>query len=333
MNDYSFTSRNPLGTVLVTNCGGTLAQGLIRTWRRKKLAVRIVGVQFQSHSAADLICDEIYQLPESYSEAHGPDISFLSSLCTAEGVKFIIPTTDFETYELKKWQTLLPFVACSEQSFSLAAYDKYETSKMFRARNIPFVETYLPSIYRGELDETFVKPRKGGLSRDLHRNPTELSFSDDYVIQKLLEGREITVAFYVKKNGELHGFIAMERTLTGGMTSCCSVTNSFNKQVEEIVDAMVSSFPIIGPCNFQAKVLEDSSVVPFEVNSRFSGTVSIRANFGFSDACWLLQEYLYEQELPQMLLSPGSAVRMYVDLILPGIMPEQIAPGQSYFVS
>ena len=72
-----------------------------------------------------------------------------------------------------------------------------------------------------------------------------------------------------------------------------------------------------GAANLQSIVTKEGEIYPFEVNCRISGTNSIRANFGFKDVQYTLEEYLYKQEPSPIQLSKGVAVRILMDVIYP----------------
>ena len=57
-----------------------------------------------------------------------------------------------------------------------------------------------------QFDKLIVKPIEGRGSRDIYINPKNISaFSDKFLVQKLYEGIEVTIAFYVNKVNILHG--------------------------------------------------------------------------------------------------------------------------------
>lgn len=319
-------------SVLVTNVGGTLAQGALRTWRTAKVNARFVGLQWQQYSAANLLCDKVYRYPSSYQEDGEPDLEFLKKICVEENIKLIVPTTDSDTYFLQKYAADLPQVACSDQETSLAFYDKLLTWKRFREADIPFAQSCLPSQYTsGQYPAVIAKPRRGGLSRDIYRNPQHpQQFPDDFLLQELVDGTEITVGFYVKRNGILHGFVVLERSLTRGSTSAAVLTREYDAQIESILSNMLIHFPIRGSCNFQAMVTPQGRVVPFEVNGRLSGTNALRAAMGFADNVWLLEEWLFAKEPSSYVITPSLGVASYMFYVVPGSSLESLSPGTPF---
>jgi carbamoyl-phosphate synthase large subunit len=316
-------------TVLVTNAVGSLACGILRIIRSLNLRdVRVIGISSVPASAANHLCDQVVLLPASYTEQDGPDIPFLKKLCREHDVGLIIPTTDFETYHLKLAQNELPWVACSPANASLAFYDKLMTAELFTRINLPFAKTCLPRAYRGQFARPIVKPRRGGLSKDVFRDATDPSrFSDEFVVQETLVGPEITCAFYATKDQSLHGLIAFERELHSGSTVRCETTNAFDDQILAMAQTLMKEQDVFGSCNIQG-IAVDGRLVPFEVNGRVSGTASIRAQFGFEDVRYLLQEYLLGEPLSACQPKRGAAVRMVTDVIYPDVGLDEVASGK-----
>jgi carbamoyl-phosphate synthase large subunit len=236
----------------------------------------------------------------------------------------IIPTTDYEVYFLSLHQDKINAkVAASEASIAKKYLDKYLTYLHHNSLGIPFAKTWLPSEFNNEVSDIIVKPREGRGSRGIHLNPPAIKdFSDEYLIQPLHKGIEITTAFYVKKDGSLHGHFTMERELSNGATSKSKTVKTYDKKLEEIILKMIEVDGLRGSLNLQSMVDETNEIIPFEVNCRISGTNSIRHNLGFQDVKYTIQEYLYNQEPDAIQTIDGIAVRLLYDVIYPNAVDE-----------
>ena len=137
------------------------------------------------------------------------------------------------------------------------------------------------------------------------------------MVQELHKGDEITTAFYVTKTNKLHGFITLSRHLENGTTTHCKVETKYNKGLESILLKMISINKFKGAANLQSIVTKEGVIKPFEINCRISGTNSIRANFGFKDVLYTLQEYLYNESPSQPNIKKGVATRILMDVIYP----------------
>ena len=131
------------------------------------------------------------------------------------------------------------------------------------------------------------------------------------------KGIEITTAFYVKRDGTLHGLFTMERELANGATSKSITTKKYDAGLEKIIQKMIANKGLYGSVNLQSIVDGKGNIIPFEVNCRISGTNSIRHNLGFQDVKYTVQEYLLNQQPYEINAIDGIAVRMLSDVIYP----------------
>ena len=195
--------------------------------------------------------------------------------------------------------------------------DKYFTFLHHKANDISFAYSYLPSEYQGQFEQCIAKPREGRGSRGLIFNPSSWTSLDDkeFMIQEYHAGKEITVAFYVLKDGRLHGFITLDRELENGTTQKCHVFDDHNEEIEVLLRNLIKHTKIRGSANVQAILDNNGQIHIFEVNCRISGTNSIRHCFGFQDIKYVLQEYLYFEEPDLPKIKAGTAVRILMDVI------------------
>lgn len=304
--------------VLVTGIGGNVGQGIVRNIRDCAYDIDIIGCNITDFSAGNHLCDRFYKVPYAYDESY---VSVINEIVLSESIDLVIPSTDYEVYYLAKNKDKInATIATSGVEASEIYLDKYLTYLHHSKNGIPFAKACLPSEYKGEFKHFIAKPRKGRGSRGLHINPADISqFSDDeYMIQEMHAGNEITTAFYVDKERNLHGAITLLRYLENGATSQCKVLFEHDAAIALILKDMIASTTLMGAANLQSIVTESGEIFPFEVNCRISGTNSIRSNFGFKDVKYTLQEYLYNEQPDQPAITSGVAVRVLMDVIYPG---------------
>lgn len=310
-------------TVMVTGIGGNVGQGILRNIIALEYPIRLIGTNTIAVSAGNHLCDKVYKVPD----ADGPEYEdTVVKICNKESVDLIIPSTDAETYYLAKIKEHIPILSSSQENVAYIFYDKYETFLKFHSYNIPFAQSSLPSKYAGGYPHVIVKPRTGRGSRGIHVNPEVLSvFDDTYVAQHLYTGIEITTSFYVTRSRKVLGHITFMRELSHGFTALCEVTDKYDNKINCIIDAIVRNFDIKGSFNIQSIVEHKTgNIVPFEINGRISGTNSIRSQFGFEDVRYTIEENLYGKKLSKPAIRYGSALRLVVDIIYPGISLKDI---------
>lgn len=303
--------------ILVTGVGGNVGQGILRNLRNLNYDLYLIGTNTEHVSGGNHLCDKVSKVPFSQSSDYIPKIL---SICKREKIDLIIPSTDYEMYYLALSATNLPTIAGSNSLVAKTFLNKYETWKSFKKCGIPFAKTTIPSLYNNDFNEIIIKPVEGRGSRDIFINPVKpKSYSDDFIIQKLYKGREITTAFYVTKKKKLLGSITFLRLLYNGATYICEVTFDYNKKIQSIIEKVINNFDIAGSCNIQSIVDENENIWPFELNCRISGTNSIRGQFGFEDVKYTVEEYLFNITPKKPVIKKGSAVRILMDIIYPNV--------------
>lgn len=308
--------------ILVTGIGGNVAHGVLRNILNLKINVFLVGTDIKEVSAGNHLCDKVYKVPLSNSADYIPSIV---KICKDEKIDLIIPTTDSEVYYLALAKEQLPTLASSDAKVAEIFLNKYKTWLEFKKFNIPFAETKLPSEYKNDYKETIVKPVEGVGSRGIQVNPKDpKSFSDNYIIQKLYKGEEITTAFYVTKERKLLGLITFKRSLYHGTTTMCEVTFDYDQKLRKIVEQIVKNFDIKGSCDIQSIVTSEGEIMPFELNCRLSGTNSIRGEFGFEDVKYTIEEYLFNRKVKEPSIKKGSSIKIWVDIVYPNISLKDI---------
>ncbi len=311
-------------TVLVTGIGGVVGQGILKNIKMEFPDLRLIGTNTLSVSAGNYLCAEVYKVPLGNDPTY---LKAIHDITAKEKVELIIPSTDLESYYLGLHKDKLPAgvrIAISEPSVTGLSLDKWKTYEALKAAKIPFASSFLPSEYNNQFDRTVVKPRTGRGSRDIYINPESPSgFEDTFIVQELLEGPEITTTFYVTKQKKLKGQITFVRELDSGNTSKAEVTFHYEDELLRIIEPFIENFECIGSINIQSKVTA-KGIIPFEINSRISGTNSLRPYFGFPDVKFTVQEWLFNQEAEEHTVVPGCALRVIDDIIYPDIRLEDI---------
>lgn len=308
--------------LLVTGIGGNVGQGICRNIRQYVPDCKIVGTDIKELTGGNHLCDLVYKVPYAYDNSYE---SYIKSIISKEKIDGIFPSTDFECYYLSNL-TLQPELFCSNNSTTEIFVDKYYTFKEFNKFGISFCDSVLPSKGPKKTWEEFIaKPRKGRGSRGLLINPNSVSELDDneYMLQELKRGMEITTAVYVNKENKVHSVMTFERSLENGATIKCNTTDKYDFELKKIINQIIANFKIKGAFNIQS-IVENGNIYPFEINCRISGTNSIRSQLGFHDVLYYLEEYIYKQPLTKYQPEQGTATRLLMDVIYKEKSDEQM---------
>lgn len=309
-------------TIIVTGIGGNVGQGVLRNIRDSFPDINIIGLDIATFTPGNYLCNKTYKVPYAYDPNY---LTIIQQIVETEKVDLIIPTTDYEIYYISLSQQKINCkVSVSNPDIAKIYLDKYETYKHHSSNNIPFATTWSIHEYNNQVSSIIAKPREGRGSRGVLKNPNNLEgLSDDYIIQPLVEGVEITTAVYVTQQNTIHGIFTMERELTNGTTSKSKVTTIYDEELLKIVEKMVAFNKLRGSFNIQSIVTNDGDIIPFEINCRISGTNSIRHQLGFQDVKYTIQEYLYNEVPEKPNPIKGIATRILLDIIYPDATNEE----------
>lgn len=310
---------NKYPTILVTGIGGNVGQGILRIIRSTYENVKLIGTNISDFSAGNCWVDIFYQVP--YATQHEQYIEYMLNIVQKETVDLIIPSTDYEAYFLSLNKDRFSCkIAVNEADINKICLDKYQTSVHLEKYNIPFSKSYLPSQYNNQFQKMIAKPREGRGSRGLLIDYKEYNLlnDDEYLIQEMHEGIEITTAVYVSYlTNKLVGFINLNRKLDNGLTIQCEVINNYNDEIENLLTSLLSKYPFAGSFNIQSIINKNNEIHPFEINCRISGTNSIRHHLGFKDVLYTIDELLFQKTIVKPTISNGFAIRYFADVIYP----------------
>ena len=87
---------------------------------------------------------------------------------------------------------------------------------------------------------------------------------------------------------------------------------------------IASALDFVGSLNIQL-MLTSHGAVPFELNSRFSGTTAVRANFGFNEPEMALLSFFYKESLPVPKIRGGVAMRYHEEVFIENTSASNLA--------
>lgn len=226
-------------------------------------------------------------------------IPVIESICDAEDVNLIVPTTDDELpvfgRSLSRFQRAGIEVAVSSEHTSLICNDRCETFLFCIANDIKTAMTRLPADldFGGLRYPVYVKPRygRGGVNVFAVHNETQLrSFLDyvpDAIVQDRLAGTEFTVDVLCDFRGRVISVVPRERLVIGAGVSDRGITRR-HAEVMAFATDVAEKLQIIGPANIQCK-WDGQQVTLIEVNPCFSEGIPLTIAAGADFPSWLVQ--------------------------------------------
>jgi carbamoyl-phosphate synthase large subunit len=82
--------------------------------------------------------------------------------------------------------------------------------------------------------------------------------------------------------------------------------------------AIANSLDFVGSLNVQL-MLTENGAIPFELNSRFSGTTAVRAHFGFNEPEMAVRSFFYKEAVPIPEIRAGVAMRYHEEVFVENV--------------
>jgi carbamoyl-phosphate synthase large subunit len=251
-------------------------------------------------SAACQVADESIEFPACMDPRFG---SSLVNLCRDKNVSLLVPTIDTElsiiAEKANELRSLGVLPVVSSPEIVGIARSKSLTVNKLSEFHIATPDT-LPLIALEEAIDRLgfpliAKPVGGSNSvgivkirglQDLRNLPNN---RENYIIQKMIVGREFTVNFLMNYKSEIQSIVPHERLeVRGGEVSKGRTTRL--PQLEELIPKLQSAlFGGFGPMCFQAILTPSDEFVIFEINARFGGGYPLTHRAGARFSKWLLE--------------------------------------------
>ena len=117
-------------------------------------------------------------------------------------------------------------------------------------------------------------------------------------------------------NKKVLGPFIARRILKFG-TSWIIDVNYSNKKIKNLINSISKKINSTGSFNIQL-INTKKGPIPFEFNSRFSGTTSVRSQFGFNEPEFFIKNYFLNQNInrKKIKLRKGMAFRYVAEKVL-----------------
>ena len=291
--------------VLITGAGGAAVPALITLLQNK--GYRVIAADMDSYAVGLYLADKGFVVPAGNSDSFVP---VLREICRKERVKAIVPLVDEELLSAHELEGDGVAVLLPRKEFVRICLDKFLLMKSLTSSGIRVPKTRLVSEgLNGVRFPCVIKPRVGRGSRGLgiiHSDLELRAFIDSspypeeaLIIQEHIEGVEFTTSVVVWQDGVVNAVIPKEIIYKKGITRI-AVTRR-NAEIDLLCRRIQRKLRADGPFNVQLRLENDSGeAIPFEINPRFSTTITLTVASGVDELGYLLQKALdtnWDQEL------------------------------------
>ena len=283
-------------TVLLTAAGGAPVPGLIKHLK-SEYGYRVLAADMDCHAIGLYYADKGFVIPPANAADFLPTIRYI---CKKENVNVFIPLVDEELVtSLALEQEGIP-VLIPRKKFVESCLDKFALMNELRAAEISIPDTRLGcDDLRGVNYPAIVKPRTGRGSRGVGivhsqielENFLKASFfmPEQVIVQNYIDGVEFTVSVTVWRDGNVQAVVPKEIICKKGITRL-AVTRH-NSQIDSLCHDVQERLRADGPFNVQLRLNKNTGIpLPFEINPRFSTTISLTIAAGVDELGGLIKQ-------------------------------------------
>ncbi len=287
-------------TVLLTGAGGPATAGMISVLR--KWGYRVVAIDILPFASGFYLADRAYVVPPGNSLDFLPR---LKEICLVEKVDAVISVVDEELPHVLALEAMGISVIQPRLAFVEFSLDKLRCMREMRAAGINAPQTWMVNELPKDVPyPLFVKPRVGRGSRGCGKvsSPAELQAfvadsnyePDQLIAQTFADGVEFTVSVIVWRDGEVQAVVPKQIISKVGVTKA-AVTRR-NAKIEALTRDIQEHFKADGPFNVQLVLDRNGEPWPFEINPRFSTSITLTNAAGADELGGLLSQALFGRD-------------------------------------
>ncbi|HFD32307.1 MAG TPA: ATP-grasp domain-containing protein [Gammaproteobacteria bacterium] len=297
-----FLNKPIIGTILVTGCGGDIAESILKILKKENVASKIIGTDIYENHAGKYLFDHFFKIVPASDKNY---FDTLGKIICDNNVDILIPTSEAEIKKFCEASLLENFhgarlLMTNRQTINIGL-DKYAVYQFLKKNGLPYAWTKLVSEGLPKEIPCILKRRFGQGSKGL-TIVNNVKLAQYYyetrpkdIWQELLEPaqEEYTCGVYKCRNGEIRSII-IKRQLAGGLTKSGEVVQ--DNTIKELINKVVRSLNVRFMSNIQLRVTDKGPVI-FDINPRFSSTVFFRHLLGFQDLLWSIME-IQDMDIP-----------------------------------
>lgn len=317
-------------TVAVTGVGAIIGQGIVRSLRRMRPAVRVVGIDRSDRSVGPSMCDTFVCKP-AVAENSPAYRAFWTRLVARERIDLVLPGLDADVAFFDRERTHCAriglHVALNTPLAIALGSDKAELAAWLQRHGLPAIPsvqggTWLHALAKLGPPPLLLKPRHGSGGRGIVRLHDDADFrywttrTDHWLLQPVVgtDDMEYTVGVFGFGDGTALAPIVLRRRLSAeGNTREAEVVD--DAVVAAASSRLTAALAPLGPTNYQFRK-QDGQAWLLEVNPRFSSSNSLRTRFGFNEARMCLDWYLHSRQPAQPRLRHGIGWRYFEDYVV-----------------
>ena len=273
-----------VASILFTSAGRRveLMRAFQSALRRLDVESRLVATDMTDLAPVAQVVDNLVIVPPTASRDW---ISHILQVCHDYSVDVVFPLIDPDIPVLagkhREFAEIGTRLAVCQPDTAEMCEDKLRTRDALTGMGVPTADVGPPGSQRWQAADfpLFIRPRKGSAGQHSYRvdSPDELQFFSNHVpdpiVQRYLEGPEITTDVVADLDGEILSVVSRQRLEVRAGEVAKGVT-IHDRDISRYCKEIASHLRLVGPCNIQC-MRHGQKIFFTEVNLRFGGGVPL----------------------------------------------------------
>lgn len=283
-------------TVLLTGAGGAVLPLLIKLLREQ--GYRVLAADMDPEAVGLFLADKGFVIPGGKSVNFVPA---MREICQQENVDAIVPLVDEELLAIWDLANDGVEVILPRKEFVDICLDKWKLMNKLRQAGICVPKTKLASdSYEGIDFPMIVKPRTGRGSRGVGFVNSDFELEEfladsfysrkENLLQEYIEGTEFTVSVVVWRDAKVQAVVPKEIVSKKGITRIA--ISRRNLDIDFVCRRVQQELQADGPFNVQLRLDSTGEPYIFEINPRFSTSISLTVASGLNELLIVLKQAL-----------------------------------------
>ena len=333
--------------VLVTGAGSGVGQSIIKALKISKLNLNIISADINELNVGLYRTNKSLIIPKVEKKN---SLNEFIKIFRSNKISIVFVGSELEISFFSKFQDIIykkskTIISVSNQNVVKIADDKFKTIEFLKKNKLNYPESYkidlktnLNKVFKYLKKPFILKSRFGTSGRSVSIISNKKEFLNRVVLtknpmiqeflgkKKTFFDEEFTCSVFVDNEDNIIGPFMSQRILKNG-TSWILKTYK-NKRLKDLVIKIVKKISNKGSINIQLKK-HNNKFYPFEINSRFSGTTSIRAALGFNEPELFIKSFFLNQKLKRKIKINNGFVFRYVEEVF--LKTDKISELKKYF--
>jgi len=314
-------------TALVTGVGAVIGYGIVRSLKRCRYDVAVVGIDVYHDAVGQRWCDAFIQAVWAADDGY---CDFLSTVMDQYDVDLVFFGLEPEIHKVSDSKDTFKgdfrkLVLNRKELIDLSR-DKWRMFEYLTAHHFPAIKSMISEDYDPTVQQLglpcLVKPRYSSGSKGIARIDSYEDFyywknkmGEDFMVQQIVgdDEHEYTVGLFGLGDGSFTQSITFRRKLSREGATAKAQTVSI-PDLDAEVAKLASLFKPLGPTNFQFRRHKGHFLL-LEVNPRISSSTSLRTAFGFNEAEMSIKFFAEQRRPDPAVMKQGTAVRYIEDMV------------------